>query len=147
MKKTFIGALALFLFFSAVSVTRCDAKLKINKQELLKVLDPIVEKTLAAYNSNDDVKFFDYFAQEMHDVTTPQHFKAYYIDIYKQEIGDYQSRKLLEKKCSFDEFYPVVVYKGVFKKNKKVFITVNFLNEHGFYRITRVDFDKKYFDQ
>ncbi len=39
MKKTFIGALALFLFFSAVSVTRCDAKLKINKQELLKVLE------------------------------------------------------------------------------------------------------------
>jgi hypothetical protein len=146
MKKSLIGGMFVFLLFSLLVPSFCDAKVKVNKQELLKILDPIVDKTLAAYNSNDDVKFYDYFAQEMHDVTTPKDFKAYYIDIYKKEIGDYISRILLEEKCSFDEFYPVAVYKGEFKKNKKVIITVNFVNEHGFYRITRVEFDKKYYD-
>jgi hypothetical protein len=147
MKKGFIGSIVVFFLLSLMVPSFCEAKIKLNKQELLKILDPIVDKTLAAYNLNDDVKFYEYYAQEMHDVTTAKDFKAYFVDIHKRNLGDYITRVLVENKCSFDEFYPVVVYKGEFKKKKNINISVYFVNEHGFYRITRVEFDRNYFEE
>jgi hypothetical protein len=112
------------------------------REQFLKILDPLVDKALAGYNSEDPVKFFKYFAKALKHTTTRQYFHAVYMGTYKKDLGGYKSRVLIESKCSFDQYYPMLVYEGVFDNYKRVIITVTFMNEYGFYRITQISFDK-----
>ncbi|MEM7816991.1 MAG: hypothetical protein QXZ20_03700, partial [Candidatus Aenigmatarchaeota archaeon] len=114
-----------------------------SREELLKILDPLVEKALKGYNLEDPVMFFENFAESMRPTTTPQYFKAVYLQ-YKKEFGKFISKTLIKDKSSFDLYYPVLVYRGNFENNKKIIIKVNFMNEYGFYRITQIEFDKVY---
>jgi hypothetical protein len=115
-----------------------------SKDYLFNMLDILVDETLMAYNSDDYIKFYEYFAKKMEPVTAEQHFRAVYSNGYKKDLGDFISRKILLEKSSLDPDFPLLVYEAEFKNYKKVYVTVNFLKEYGNYRISRMEMDKIY---
>ncbi len=112
--------------------------------KLLVALEPMVDETLAGYNAGKSEDYFKHFAVSMKAIATPQVFKNMVMNMWKKKIGEFKSRELAEKKCSFNDGFPLLVYVGVFK-NSKMMISVNFMKEDGKYKIMqfRIDPEKK----
>lgn len=109
-----------------------------------RVLEALVDRALDAYNKGSYMLFYENFARATQEAQSEQYFQAHYIDIYKRDLGNYSSKIFIPERSSLDTEYPYLVYEAHFKKfNGKVTITVNFKNEDGFFKITRVSFDKE----
>lgn len=107
-------------------------------------LQVLADKALEAYNNEDSVEFFEYYAESMKPVATSQYFKNMYVDSYKKDLGRLESKELLPAKSSLRTNFPVLAYEGDFENFDKVLITVNFKKEYDNYRITQIKFDKDY---
>ncbi|MBU1113028.1 MAG: hypothetical protein KKH93_04055, partial [Candidatus Omnitrophica bacterium] len=105
-------------------------------------LEILVDEALLAYNTEDYLKFFEYFAKEMNPITTEQYFRAVYINGYKSQLGDLVSKQLIKEESLIDPDFPMLVYQAVFTKNRDVVIIVNFTKEYDNYRIERIRFDR-----
>ncbi|MBU2044150.1 MAG: hypothetical protein KJ977_00325 [Candidatus Omnitrophica bacterium] len=113
-----------------------------SKGYLLGTLEILVDEALLAYNTEDYLKFFEYFAKEMNPITTEQYFRAVYINGYKSQLGDLVSKQLIKEESLIDPDFPMLVYQAVFTKNRDVVIIVNFTKEYDNYRIERIRFDR-----
>jgi hypothetical protein len=137
-----LGIFMLCFFSPAVAVAEQPAK-----DYLTGSLDLLVNSALIAYNCEDCVKFYEYFAKQMEPITAEQYFKAVYIKGYKKNFGDFISKVLLPEESSFDPDFPMLVYMAQFSDCPKVKITVNFTKEYDNYRINRIEFDKVLIDE
>jgi hypothetical protein len=134
----------LFLMMSALSIfiSQPNACSEPSQTYVIDTLNLLVAKTLDAYNVENHVEFYRYFACKMEPITRSHHFKKVYIDIYKKELGRILEWELLEKESYFDPDFPVLAYQCKFEKNPCVFMTINFEKEDGSYMITQIRFDK-----
>ena len=112
------------------------------KEYLARSLDIMVDRTLEAYNSEDYIAFFEYFAKNMNSLTTKQYFKAVYVGSYKKNLGRIKLKKLLRNESFIDPDFPVLTYRAKFEKHDMVLIIVNFAKEHDSYKITQIRFDR-----
>ena len=108
---------------------------------MIETLEILVDRTLEAYNIEDHIKFHEYYAKQMNEITVKQYFWANFVEGYKEDFGEYLTRKLLKDKSVLDPDFPMLAYSAEFAKNKKSFIRVNFVKEYDNYRITRMRFD------
>ena len=113
-----------------------------SKEYLRATLEILVDEALLAYNSEDYLKFFEYFAKEMDPITTEQYFRAVYLNGHKRQLGDFLSKEMIQEQSRLDPDLPMLVYEAVFTKNRNVIIIVNFTKEYDNYRIERIRFDK-----
>lgn len=139
--KRLVFSFLMMAFFS-VLILQPNAYPQPSQQYMIDTLNLLVEKTLDAYNLENHVEFYRYFACKMEPVTRSHHFKKVYIDIYKKELGYVESWVLLENESYLNPDFPVLAYQCVFEKNPCVFLTVNFAKENGAYVITEMRFDK-----
>lgn len=110
----------------------------------IRVLEAVVDRALEAYNKGSYMLFYDNFSKATQEAQSEQYFQATYIDIHKRVLGNYNSKILIPEKSSLNSEHPYLVYEAHFKKfNGEVTITVNFKNEDGFFKITRMNFDKE----
>ena len=141
MKKVILS-IFIFVFCLSFSVLAQDA---VNAQaKILADLEPMVADTLAGYNAENYEEYFMHFAKSMKAIATPQVFKNMVMNMWKKKVGEFKSRVLVEKKCSFNDDFPLLVFEGTFK-NSKMMISVNFMKEDGKYKIMqfRIDPEKK----
>ncbi len=131
-------AMSFLSIFSLQSNTYCQP----SQEYMIDTLNLLVDKTLDAYNVENHVEFYRYFACRMDPITRSHHFKKVYIDTYKKQLGRILTWELLEKESYFDPDFPVLAYKCEFEKNPCVFMTINFEKENGSYMITQIRFDK-----
>lgn len=140
MRNLLIGCIVMFMaagcFFGGTVFAQSS------EDYLTATLDILVGQALQAYNSEDYIKFFEYFAKEMSPITTKQYFKAVYINGHKRNLGRFHSRQLIEDESSRDPDYPMLVYKGEFEKSDDVLIVVHFAKEYDNYRIKRILIDR-----
>ncbi|MBN3039607.1 MAG: hypothetical protein JW867_00595 [Candidatus Omnitrophica bacterium] len=144
MMIIFSRYLTIFFLITTSAFFPGSAAAQPSEQYLIDTLDLLTEKTLEAYMLEDYISFYQYFAKKMEPVTEKQHFDNAFIKIYKEDLGNVISRKLLLEKSKLDRDFPVLVYKARFEKFEPVLITVNFANEYDRYRITRIRFDRVY---
>jgi|GEM_PF-1464248 len=111
----------------------------------LKPFDEMVNKALTAYNAEDFKAFYADYAKMMSGVATEQAFKSLYIDNYKTTFGKYVSRSFVKEQSSVPENAPValIVYSGVFEKESKVKISMNFTKEENSWKLMQVQFAKE----
>lgn len=109
----------------------------------LKAIDAIVDKALAAFNSGDFKAFYADYSKSMSAVATEQAFKTLYVDMYMNTYGKYQSRTLLKDQSVLipENPMPLAVFEGVFEKNPKVKISVNFAKEEGGLKVIQIQFN------
>ena len=92
MKKV----LSILVVFSLIYFIFCQKTFSNPSQKyLFKVLDLLVERTLEAYNSENHVKFYEYFAESMDSVTSREHFEGLFIEGYKNNLGDVEPKRIL----------------------------------------------------
>ena len=135
----------LLILILATSIVVLEVYPQPSQKYMLDTLNLLVDKTLKAYNAENPIEFYRYFADKMEDVAKCNYFEAVYVDGYKKALGFIESRELLEDESSFDPDFPVLAYKCEFEKNPCVFMTVNFIKEDDTYRITQIRFDKIYY--
>ncbi|MCF7907564.1 MAG: hypothetical protein K9L86_01635 [Candidatus Omnitrophica bacterium] len=140
MKNLLIGVIVMSILVGCLSWGAAFAQP--SKDYLVATLDILVGEALQAYNSEDYIKFFEYFSKEMSPVTTKQYFKALYINGYKRDLGEFHLRELIENDSSLDPDFPMMVYKGQFAKCDDARIVVNFAREYDNYRIKRIRIDR-----
>ena len=112
------------------------------KSYLVESLDILVAKTLEAYNLENHLSFYEYFADKMEPITEAHHFTAVYMEGYKKVLGDCYARELIPEESVLDPDYPVLVYRATFQKYVPVRIIINFVKEFDNYRISQIRFDK-----
>jgi len=130
-----------FLFLSIVPAQLLAQP---SEEYLIVSLDVLVQRTLHAYNREDYIMFYKYFAKKMDPVKAKRFFNAEYISLYKKELGSIISTRLILGKTNLDHDLPELVYEAKFEKFAPVLVTVNFVNQNDDYRITRVRFDRVY---
>ena len=110
-------------------------------EETLKIVEPLIEKALSAYNKDDSKTFYADYAKSMAGIATDQSFKALYGG-YKDQFGNYVSKKIVKARCSLKKTTPgLVSYDAEFEKNKAVRIDVNYLPEDGVLKLMQVQFN------
>lgn len=144
MGKKFTFILMLLIFFvscSAFSQEIGSPDYSRHPQaKLLAQLDPVVEHTLKGYNAEKQEEYFRHFAKSMKAVCTPQVFQNVILNNWKKTIGVFKTRVLDDKNCSFNDAYPLLVYKGEFQ-NSRMMISVNFMKEDGQYKVMQFRID------
>lgn len=145
MKNRLVGFLVLAIL--GVSLPFSTLQAQPSDEYLAATLDILVGETMQAYNSEDYVKFFEYFSKEMSPITTKQYFKAIYVNGHKLNLGDIYVRELNKSESSLDPDFPMLVYDCEFQKYADVKMIVNFTREYGNYRIKRIRIDKIYPEQ
>ena len=108
-----------------------------------KPLEAIIDNALKGYNDGDYKVFFADYAKSMAAVATEQTFKSMYTDQYKKNLGDYVSRKPIDKETVLMGDFPLMVFDAEFSKEKKVKLSVNFTKEDGKFKIMQMRFDKQ----
>jgi len=141
MKLFFYLGLVVFLI-STVSV--CNLKAEVSKELLLEYLDFLVSETLDAYNADNYIKFYKYFAPTMDSITTVEYFNVIYRDRYKKTLGYFETKELVPARISLDYDFPVLFYLAKFSKREEVLIAVYFKREEDKYKITDLRFEKTY---
>jgi len=111
---------------------------------LINTLDVLVQRTLQAYNHQDYAMFYKYFAKQMAPIQAKRFFDAEYMSVYKKQLGAVLEKRLLREKSRLNHDLPELVYQAKFENFNPVLITVNFVNQHDDYRITRIRFDRVY---
>src|SRR4030042_217582 len=113
-----------------------------SQEYLIRTLDLLVDRTLLAYNREDYISFYEYFAEKMDPVTAQRHFESTFLKTYKERFGSVMHKTLLPERSDFNYDYPEVVYVAGCEKKDQVLIVINFANQYDNYRITRVRFDE-----
>lgn len=110
--------------------------------EELKAMNEMVDKALAAFNSGDFKGFYADYAKSMAGIATEQAFKTLYVDNYMATFGKYQSRTQIKEQTVITADSPValVAFEGVFEKNPKTKISVNFTKEDGVWKVMQIQF-------
>jgi len=103
--------------------------------------ESVVNKALSAYNGEDLEKFYENFVKTR-TAFKKRMFESMWIGGYKNEFGNFVSKKLVLDKCDFNALYPLLVYKSVFEKDKNVEIKAVFAEEKGAYKLFYLRFDK-----
>jgi hypothetical protein len=111
---------------------------------LVKTLDMLATRALAAYNAGDYTAFSQYFAKKTEDFNQPRHFDAEFISMHKKNLGMALRKKIILAESSLDHHFPELIYEAEFKNYEKVIVTINFINQNDNYRITRIRFDRVY---
>ncbi|MCZ7646361.1 MAG: hypothetical protein M5U26_13930 [Planctomycetota bacterium] len=127
------------MLLCGLSFTRCQAA---EGEELLKQLEPTVDKMLKAYNDEDHKTFNAEYAKMMAAVATEQTFKNIFINMYKKDFGNYASKELIKDQTVLQGEMPLLVFQCKFEKNEKVKVSVNFTTEEGALKVMQIRFDK-----
>jgi len=110
-------------------------------EETLKIVEPLIEKALNAYNKDDSKAFFADYAKSMAAIATDQTFKTLYGG-YKDRFGNYVSKKIVRARCSLKKTTPgLVSYDAEFEKNKAVRIDVNYTPDGDTLKLMQVQFN------
>ena len=141
MRKNFVFALVCVSFLVIVLRTLSAQP---TEEYLISTLDVLTQRALHAYNREDYIMFYKYFAKKMDPAKAKRFFDAEYMSLYKKELGPVLATRLLRDKSDLDHDLPELVYESSFEKFYPVLITVNFINQNDDYRITRIRFDRVY---
>ena len=108
-------------------------------QKMFQILDPIVEKLIAAYHAKNVKTFYDLFATSVSSISDPKIFRKNYLT---PGFGKCLKRKIAPEKSSFFAPAPLIQYDAEFEKAGKVTVSVNFIREGKDYKVLRVNFEK-----
>ncbi len=138
----------LFIFFASQANPQGLFKKEASQQQtfdqswFFKEYEPWIDELLTAYNRQNYKVFFKNFSTAVSNTATKHAFRAIYVETYKKNYGKFLAKELIPEKCSFNENFPLLIYRGIFRKDWDVKIGVNFIKEGKSYKILLVSFDK-----
>ncbi len=112
-------------------------------KDQLTTFDAMIDKAMAAYNEEDATAFYADFASMMAAICTPEAFKALYIDNYKKNYGNYESRAIIEDETVVAPGVPngLLVYKAKFTGHEgDIKLAINLFQENNVWKIQQISF-------
>lgn len=111
-------------------------------QSVLKPLEAVLEKALAAYHDHDATAFFADFAKSATPPAEARVFGALFVGVYHAEFGACLSKQLNAKESVPDANFGVLVYDAVFER-EKVTLSANFMREAGAPKLVQIRMEKR----
>ena len=112
-------------------------------EETLKIVEPLIEKALSAYNKDDSTTFYADFAKSMASIATDQTFKALYGG-YKDPSATMSRRRSSKRAARLRKLRQppgLASYDAEFEKNKAVKLTINYTPEDDTLKLMQVQFN------
>ncbi|MDQ3622985.1 MAG: hypothetical protein M3463_10920 [Verrucomicrobiota bacterium] len=137
---------ALPLAFAGAQTPRLDPLQETAPTEKLaaavRPLAALLEDALAAYNAGDAQAFFRHAANSATPAPTPETFRALFEGVYRAQLGNFETKRLLAAESVPDPNHGLLVYEARFEKHPWVRLSANFTREAEALKLVQIRMEK-----
>lgn len=109
---------------------------------VVRELEPVLDRALAAYNEGDGAAFCAEFSRKAPGILGAGAYERLVEGVYKAEFGALLSKALEVNASALDKDWGQLVYRADFEK-AKVKLSANFAREAGTPRLMQIRFEKR----